>query len=136
MRDLLKRITAPAVLVVSLFATMVMPTVSHAGETAISSGEFAGINNHTVTGTVSIVKTDSGYEIVMGDDFVFDGAPDPKVALGKDGEYDPSTLIELLKSDTGAQSYVVPASIDVTQFNEVHIWCEKFSVGLAIAPLQ
>ena len=136
MHALLKRITAPAVLVVSLFAIMVMPAVSYADGDTISSGEFAGINNHTVTGTVSIVKTDSGYEIVMGDDFVFDGAPDPKVALGKDGEYDPSTLIELLKSDTGAQSYVVPASIDVAQFNEVHIWCEKFSVGLAIAPLQ
>ena len=136
MHTFIKRVTAPVILALSLLAAMALPGFAHAGGETISAGEFTGINNHTVVGAVSIVKTDSGYEIVMGEDFVFDGAPDPKVALGKDGKYDPSTLIQLLKSDTGAQSYVVPDSIDVSLFNEVHIWCEKFNVGLAVAPLQ
>jgi len=102
----------------------------------LSSGEFTGINNHVTKGMVSIVKTDNGHEIVMADNFFFDGAPDPKVALGKDGQYDPNTLIELLRSNTGAQRYAIPAGIDVSNYNEVHIWCEKFNVGLAIAPLN
>lgn len=136
MVSLIKRIAGSTILALSLFASLTLSSVTLADGMTVSAGEFTGINNHTVVGAVSIVKTDSGYEIVMGEDFVFDGAPDPKVALGKDGQYDPTTLIQLLKSDTGAQSYVVPASIDVSNFNEVHIWCEKFNVGLAIAPLQ
>ena len=136
MHALTKRTVSAVFLSISMFAASMLPGVVFADDMTISSGEFAGIEGHTVSGAVSIVKTDAGYEIVMGDDFNFDGAPDPKVALGKDGKYDPSTLIQLLKSNSGAQSYVVPDSIDVTQFNEVHIWCEQYSVGLAVAPLN
>lgn len=100
------------------------------------SGQFTGLNNHTVTGTATIVKTDTGYQIQLSDDFVFDGAPDPKIALGTDGEYDHGTLIRLLDSNTGAQTYDIPAGIDVSKYNEVHIWCEKFAVGLAVAPVN
>ncbi len=100
------------------------------------SGSFYGINNHTSSGTASIVKQGDNYVIVLGEDFVFDGAPDPKMALGKDGAYDSATLMGLLKSNTGQQSFVIPASIDVSAYNEVHIWCERYSVGLAVAPLK
>ena len=100
------------------------------------NGTFSGLSNHLATGSVSVVKEGDGYVIVLGEDFMFDGAPDPKVALGKDGEYDPSTLIELLRSNSGTQSYQVPAGIDVEAFNEVYIWCEKFSVGLGVAPIS
>jgi hypothetical protein len=99
-------------------------------------GTFKGLNNHTNTGTATLVKVDDGYVIELGADFVFDGAPDPKVAFGKDGQYDPSTLIEALRSNTGAQSYVVPKNINVEDFNEIYIWCEKFSVGLGVASIH
>ena len=39
-----------------------------------------------------------------GPDFSFDGAPDPKVALGADG-YDASTLMGALGANTGEQIY-------------------------------
>ena len=136
MKTFIARFKTPVVLALALFANLAYFGPSYADDSAISSGEFTGMNDHIVSGKVSIVKTDAGYEIVMADDFLFDGAPDPKVALGKDGAYDPATQIEALKSDSGAQRYIVPASVDITQFNEVHIWCEKFSVGLAIAPLN
>ena len=136
MKTLFTRFKTPVALALALFASLAFFSGSYADDSAVSSGQFTGMNDHTVSGTVSIVKTDAGYEIVMADNFLFDGAPDPKVALGKDGEYDAATQIEPLKSDSGAQRYIVPASIDVLQFNEVHIWCEQFSVGLAIAPLN
>jgi len=69
------------------------------------------------------------------DDFKFDGAPDPKIALGKDGTYDPATLSGLLQSNSGASTYNLPKGINPDDYNEVWIWCEKFNVGLAIAPL-
>jgi len=87
-------------------------------------------------GSATLVKTAAGYVIELGDDFSFDGAPDPKVALGKDGKYDPATLIDVLRSNSGAQSYDVPSSINASTYNEVYIWCEKFSVGLGVASIK
>ncbi len=100
------------------------------------SGTFTGLSNHVTTGDVSVVSGADGVQIVLAANFSFDGAPDPKVALGKDGEYDPATLIEPLRSNSGEQTYQVPASINAADYNEVYIWCEKFSVGLGVATLS
>jgi hypothetical protein len=90
---------------------------------------FEGINGHTVTGTAEIVGT----TIHLLDDFVFDGAPDPKIALGKDGAYDPETLSGELVAYEGASSYELPAGINPDDYNEVWVWCERFNVGLGTA---
>ena len=93
-------------------------------------GKFKGESNHVTTGTVEVLKD----EVVLLDDFTFDGAPDPKVALGKDG-YDASTLMGKLKSDKGGSSYKIPAGINPDDYNEVWIWCERFNVPLGKASL-
>jgi len=67
---------------------------------------------------------------------MFDGAPDPKVAFGKDGQFDAATLLEPLRANSGAQSYVVPDTINPEDFNEIYIWCEKYSVGLGVASIK
>lgn len=90
---------------------------------------FKGINGHTVTGTAEI----AGNTVNLLADFVFDGAPDPKIALGNDGTFDPATLSGDLKSDAGASSYELPAGVNPDNYNEVWVWCEQFSVGLAVA---
>lgn len=99
-------------------------------------GSFKGLSNHATSGTATLVKVGDGYVIELGADFVFDGAPDPKVAFGKDGKFDPATLIEPLRTNSGAQSYAVPSSINPDNFNEIYIWCEKFSVGLGVASIN
>ena len=94
-------------------------------------GTFVGESNHVTTGTAEI----AGDTITLLDDFTFDGAPDPKVALGRDG-YDASTLMGALKSNNGKQSYTVPAGINTADYNEVWIWCERFNVPLGVAKLN
>ncbi len=94
-------------------------------------GTFVGESNHVTTGTAEI----AGNQVNLLDDFTFDGAPDPKVALGKDG-YDASTLMGALQSNTGAQSYTIPAGIDPGEYNEVWIWCERFNVPLGVARIK
>ena len=93
--------------------------------------ELNGVSNHFTTGRVKIAKKDGGYAINFLDDFTFDGAPDPKIALGNNG-YDKSTLMGKLTPNSGS-SYTIPAGINPDDFNEVWIWCEKFNVGLGVA---
>ena len=92
-------------------------------------GSFSGLSNHVTRGTAEI----AGDSVQLLEDFFFDGAPDPKVALGKDGSYDPATLMGLLKSNTGASTYQLPAGINPDDYNEVWIWCERFNVPLGVA---
>ena len=93
-------------------------------------GRFQGTSNHATTGTAEIASD----RVNLLDDFSFDGAPDPKVALGRDG-YDPATLMGPLRSNGGASSYSIPAGIDADRYNEVWIWCEQYDVPLGIAKI-
>ena len=95
------------------------------------SGAFEGASGHEASGTVTV----EGSTVTFGDDFTFDGAPDPQVALGNDG-YDADTLFAPLEADTGRQTYELPEGIDPAGYNEVWIWCEEFDVPLAVAPLE
>ncbi|MEM8868923.1 MAG: DM13 domain-containing protein [Pseudomonadota bacterium] len=115
-------------------AAAVLPASLARAATALSSGTFTGASNHVTTGTATIAQEGEAHYVVLGDDFTFDGAPDPKVALGKDG-YDASTLMGPLKSNTGRSQYEIPSSIDVSAYNEVWIWCERFNVPLGVAKL-
>lgn len=100
-----------------------------------ASGKFVGASGHATTGTGGIVTQNGAAYVSLAEDFRFDGAPDPKVALGRDG-FDPATLLGALKSDSGAQSYRIPDGIDPAAYNEIWIWCEQFNVPLGSAKLS
>ncbi len=102
---------------------------------AVAKGSFTGKSNHVTSGEVTVEKTAQGYLLVLEDSFSFDGAPDPQLGFGKNG-YDASTLFTKLKANSGKQTYEVPASVDVSQYNEVWVWCERFSVPLGVATLN
>ena len=103
----------------------------------VASGTFTGASDHITTGGVEIVKNDDGsHTVILGDDFSLDGAPDPRVGFGKDGKYDLATGMGLLQSLNGKQSFTVPAGVDPADYNEVYIWCLKFSVPLGVAALN
>ena len=101
----------------------------------LASGRFTGASGHVTSGTGGLVVQDGATWVSLAEDFRFDGAPDPKVALGRGG-YDPSTILGPLKSDSGAQSYRLPESIDPAAYDEIWIWCEQFDVPLGSARLS
>lgn len=104
---------------------------------AIASGSFTGANDHITTGGVQIVKTaDGGAVVILDSDFSLDGAPDPRVGFGRDGEYAAATDLGALQNLTGVQVYVVPPTVNVDDFNEVYIWCLKFGVSLGSADIS
>ncbi|WP_299684261.1 DM13 domain-containing protein [uncultured Tateyamaria sp.] len=121
-------------------AAVLSAAISLAGIAAnagpVATGTFTGASDHITTGSVEIVaNADGSHTIVLGDDFSLDGAPDPRVGLGKNGYYDGNTDSGKLLNLTGSQSFTVPAGVDISDFNEVYIWCEKFSVPLGFAVL-
>ena len=114
-------------------ALMMSASMAFAG--GAGSGSFTGLSNHVTKGDVSVVKTDTGWEIHLKDSFWFDGAPDPRVGFGKGGKFVDPTDFEPLRSNSGAQVYKVPANINPEDFDEVYIWCRKFSVPLGVASI-
>lgn len=111
-------------------------TVAVSQGVAVSSGVFSGRSDHITTGRVTVEKTSAGYQLNFASDFSLDGAPDPVVGLGNNGNYLVANKLGALKNKTGGQSYSLPASFKPGQFSEVYVWCEKFSVPLGIANLS
>ena len=99
------------------------------------SGTFIGQSNHVTTGGVSIVEEGGKFYVELADDFSLDGGPDPRVALGNNG-YDSDTLLGELRELTGTQRYEIPASVDISDYNQVFIWCEIAGVPLGVAALN
>lgn len=121
---------------IALTLTLTAPVVASAG-TSETTGIFTGASEHITTGGVTVVKNaDGSATVTLADDFSLDGAPDPRVGFGKDGKYVDGTDVGLLKNLKGGQSFTVPASINVDDFNEVYIWCLKFAVPLGVAGLR
>ncbi len=115
---------------------LALPVAATAGA-ANTTGTFTGASDHITTGGVTIVKTAGGGAVVILDEnFSLDGAPDPRVGFGTNGVYaDASDLGELTQKE-GLQVYIVPASVNVDDFNEVYIWCRQFAVPLGVAALN
>ena len=111
------------------------PLTATAGE-AVTKGTFTGASEHITTGGVQIVKTaDGGAVVILDTDFSLDGAPDPRVGFGVDGEFVSASDLGELQNISGLQIYVVPATVNVDDFNEVYIWCLQFGVPLGVATL-
>jgi len=101
-----------------------------------ASGTFEGRSNHVTSGSVKIIEEGGRTFVELGEDFSLDNGPDPRVAFGKDGEYDPKTLLGALLNMTGKQRYALPSTLAVSDFNEVYIWCEVAGVPLGVASLN
>jgi hypothetical protein len=130
-----RRILLPQIIVLSLtLILLAAATLTVGAAETIASGNFKGAGGHRASGAVSIVADGGGRRIVIGEDFRLRDAPDPKLAFGKDG-YRRGTIFAALEKLDGAQSYVLPADVDLSAYNEIWLWCERFDVPLAVAPL-
>ena len=95
-------------------------------------GTFKGHSGHVTKGAVTVKDG----KIILEDSFWFDGAPDPRVGLGKGGKYLKNTDFAVLKNNTGKQTYTIPANLKNKDYDSVVIWCRKFSVPLGEAKLN
>ena len=100
-----------------------------------AKGRFQGAGGHYATGSVSIVSSGGTTRLVFNRDFKLGRYPDPKIGFGHNG-FKPATIIAPLGRNLGGQAYVIPKRIDLKKYNQVWLWCERFNVPLAVAPLK
>lgn len=135
---MLKKLILSITIIAGLGAALATTARSDGYDTSqvVTSGTFEGRSDHVTTGGVSIIKTASGYIAVLESNFSLDGAPDPTLGFGNDGSFDAKTKFTKLESINGLQAYAIPASVDVSTFNEFYVWCAEFSVPLGVATLS
>lgn len=113
-----------------------------AAPSALARGAFHSVA-HETRGTATILDVGSGKRILRLTDFSTSNGPDVRVYLvaapdASDNEtVSRAGFVELgaLKGNQGDQNYEVPASVDLGKYRAVTIWCYRFSVNFATAPL-
>ena len=106
----------------------------------VSSGEFVGID-HRAAGTASVYEQDGRYVLRFEDDTDIQNGPDLYLWLLPTTSYEggtPAEYIDLgfLKGTVGGQNYDLPDEFDPELHRTVLIWCVRFAVPFAAAPLS
>lgn len=104
------------------------------------SGVLTGRRGYNVVGSVKVKKDGGATKVVLGENYIFDPAknpPDIKIGFGNGEKYASGSKIhDKLTVKRGAATFAVPAGIDTDKYDELYIYCEKFKVILAVAPLN
>ena len=109
----------------------------------LATGTFHGVA-HKGAGTAAIHQLADGRRVLRFTHFETSNGPDVRVYLvAADDAADSAVVtragfIELgvLKGNVGDQNYELPASVDLGRYRAVTIWCKRFSVNFATAPLM
>jgi hypothetical protein len=108
----------------------------------VSKGNFRPLA-HDARGTALIIEASGGDNYLRFEDFEVENGPDLKVYLSRaepDAPEDElaADIVDLgeLKGNVGDQNYLVPASVDLTMYRSAVVWCKRFSVGFAVAPVN
>jgi hypothetical protein len=103
-------------------------------------------HEHETSGSVLVLELADGSRILRLEDLETSDGPDVHVWLSDaevedsqdgwfvfdDGEY--HDLGEI-KGNRGNQNYVLPADLDLEQFQSVSLWCDRFNVSFGAAEL-
>jgi hypothetical protein len=131
-----------AVFVAGLFLYTGAAQAQEKAAKVLAKGEFHKADK-AGSGTATIYQLDNGKRVLRLTNFSVDNGPDLHVRLiaAKDAKNTTSVAktdhMELgkLKGNQGSQNYDVPANVDLSKYQVVSIWCNRFSVNFAAAPL-
>jgi len=95
------------------------------------------------SGTATVYQLSNGKQLLRLTDFSVENGPDLHVRLiAADDAKDTASVaktdyVELakLKGNKGNQNYELPEKVDLGKYKVVSIWCNRFSVNFAAAPL-
>jgi hypothetical protein len=109
----------------------------------ISSGEFHPVA-HPGKGDAVIYRLEDGSHVLRLENLdIFNGPALYVYAVGAQDANDNETVEKAgflnlgpLKGNQGNQTYELPARFDPEKHRSISIWCKRFSVNFATAPLQ
>lgn len=112
--------------------------------TLIKQGQFKDVDSiHKGSGKALVYQLPDGSSLLRLEGFKVTNGPDLMVYLAKKSDITVASqvtdgYISLgdLKGNIGNQNYIIPADIDVSQYNSAVIWCELFGVLFSPATLQ
>ena len=113
-----------------------------AGAAVLLAGAFHSVA-HETHGSATVHELGDGRRVVRFTGFTTSNGPDVRVYLvaaadASDNEtVTKAGFVELgkLKGTEGDQNYEIPADLDLGKYRAVTIWCRRFSVNFATAPL-
>ena len=108
----------------------------------VAEGVFRGVA-HETKGSASIYKLPDGKQVLRFSGFQTSNGPDVQVYLVAAADaQDNETVTKAgfiriadLKGNMGDQNYELPANVDLNKYRAVTIWCRRFGVNFATAPL-
>ena len=108
----------------------------------VGEGSFRALA-HPVSGRAKLLELERGGSYLRLEQFSVENGPDLRVylsAAAADSQSDAfdDDFIDLgaLKGNVGDQNYRIPADAPLARFQSAVIWCRRFSVGFAVAPLD
>jgi Electron transfer DM13 len=111
----------------------------------LETGTFHG-KVHSTSGRATIYQQADGKLLLRLTNFKTSNGPDVHVLLiaVKDADDDANFLksgverVELgkLKGNEGDQNYTIPAGTDLSKFQTVSVYCERFDANFGAAPLE
>ena len=119
----------------ALAAPMSMPV-------KVAEGSFRGVA-HETKGMASIYRLPEGKQVLRFSGFETSNGPDVHIYLvaAADAKDDATVknagFIDLgsIKGNIGDQNYDLPAGVDLAKYRAVTVWCKRFGVNFATAPL-
>ena len=107
----------------------------------LAEGDFRSLA-HPASGRARLLKVQNGETYLRLEDFMVENGPDLRVYLAAAPSDSPSAafgsdFIDLgaLKGNAGDQNYRISSGVDLDGFKSAVIWCRRFSVGFAVAPI-
>lgn len=107
----------------------------------LAEGPFRSLE-HKTTGVARVLRLDDGRRVLRFERFDTSNGPDLRVYLSKarpDGPWgafdDDYVELGKLKGNKGDQNYDIPAGTDLSTYSSAVIWCRRFSVPFAVAPI-
>ena len=136
------KFAALALLAAGLFVYAGATQAQEKAAKVLAKGEFHNAEK-AGKGTATVYQLADGKRVLRLSNFATDNGPDLHVRLiAADDAKDTASVaktdhVELgkLKGNKGDQNYDVPADVDLGKDKVVSIWCNRFSVNFAAAPL-
>ena len=137
------KFSAVALLVAGVFLCIGAVQAQEKSAKVLAKGEFHKADK-AGSGTAAIYQLADGKRVLRLSNFATDNGPDLHVRLiAADDAKDTVSVakakfVELgkLKGNKGNQNYSLPADVDLSKYKVVSIWCNRFSVNFAAAPLS